>query len=357
VRVLILSPYSTPPAILRSLGTSGVEVIVAEPSSRPSALDQSQLVRVATRGDPDNPLDLRWSRRALRNAVRDVGPELLHVVGDPWSPTAEAGAAAARQLKIPYVVVGMSSIGKPRALASRWQADRVRDGAAALAGTVRPALDHLMDGGIANVPTAVIPPGGLQIPAPWEPRPDPHPVVFSVVGRLVPERGVDLVLDALSGNVGEWRLRVAGTGPIHESLEQHAQRLGLSSRIEWLGAVPRDGLAAIWASTDVVLAPSRSTSDWVEPSGQTVMNAMAHGVAPVVSRCGALPDVVADGGMIVEENDLQALTRAIQAFVAEPWRCRAVGTAARQRVLEQYTDSAVADRMLQLWRRARTPTG
>jgi glycosyltransferase involved in cell wall biosynthesis len=332
----------------------GVEPVVAEPSSSPAETGPAQSVRVATRGDAGNPIDLRWSRRALRSAVRDVGPDLLHIVGDPWSPTAEAGAAAARQLTIPYVLVGMSSVGKPRALASRWQADRVRDGAAALAGGVRPALEHLVDGAIAAVPTAVIPPGGLQIPAPWDPRPDPGPVVFAVVGRLVPERGVDLIVDALNVHHGDWRLRVVGTGPVHEALEEQAQRLGLSSRIEWLGAVPRDDLSQIWATTDVLLAPSRSTAEWVEPSGRTVLQAMAHAVAPVVSRCGALPDVVADGGLIVEENDVPALARAIQSFLAEPWRCRAVGAAARQRILEQYTDSAVADRMVQFWRRAIT---
>ncbi len=79
---------------------------------------------------------------------------------------------------------------------------------------------------------------------------------------------------------------------------------------------------------------------------------MGYGVAPVVSRCGALPDVVSDGGLIVDEGDLAALTRATQAFVAEPARCRMVGAAARERVLEQYGDGPVAERMLLLWRRA-----
>ena len=175
------------------------------------------------------------------------------------------------------------------------------------------------------------------------------------VCRLVPERGVDLLLDALGATYGDWLLRVVGTGPMHEALELQAQRLGLSAKTEWLGAMPRDQLPAFWGAVDVCLAPSRSAPGWVEPTGAVVLQAMAHGVAPVVSRCGALPDVVADTGLIVDEGDGPALTRAVQGFVADPERCRAVGAAARARVLEQYGDGPVAERMLLLWRRALEP--
>ena len=351
MRVLILSP--TPPArgVLRSLTSLGVEPIVARANGEGETDGLVQYLRVSSRGDAEKPMDLRWSRRGLRAVVRDVRPQLLHVVGDPWTPTAEAGAAAARDLKIPYVLVGTSSLGGPRGVTARWQADRVRNGAAALAGTVRPALDHLLGGAATPKPTAVLPAGGLAIPAPWTQRPEPNPVVFASVGRLVPERGVDLLLDALSESHGEWRLRVAGTGPVHETLEQQAQRLGLSARIEWLGAMPRDRLPAFWQDVDVLVAPSRSTPEWVEPTGAVVLQAMAHGVAPVVSRCGALPDVVGEGGLVVDDGDVAALTRAVQGLVAEPSRCRVIGNAARQRVLEQQGDGPVAERMLLLWRR------
>lgn len=352
MRILILSATPPPRDVLRSLTSLGVEPIVVRPSGDSETDGLIRYLRVASRGHADRPMDLRWSRRSLRAAVRDVRPELMHIVGDPWTPTAEAGAAAARHLKIPYVLVGASSIGGPRGVTAKWQSDRVCNGAAALAGTVRSALDHLLGGATATRPTAVLPTGGLAIPALWEPRPEPHPVVFACVGRLVAERGLDLLLAALGSSYGEWRLRVAGTGPLHEALEQQAQRLGLSARIEWLGAVPRDTFPDFWPGIDAVVAPSRSTPEWVEPTGAAVLQAMAHGVAPVVSRCGALPDVVGEAGLVVDEGDLAALTRAVQGLIAEPARCRTVGAAARQRVLEQQGDGPVAERMLLLWRRA-----
>lgn len=351
MRILVLSSVPTHRGVFRSLANLGVEPLVARAGEPGETDGLTQYLHVTSRGDRENPLDLRWSRRALRAAVRDVRPELIHIIGDPWTPTAEAGAAAARDLKIPYVIVGTSSVGGPRSVAARWQSDRVRAGAAAWAGSIRTALDHLAGAEAATRPVAVLPLGGLHIPAPWTPRPAATPVVFAAVGRLVPERGIDLLLEALAPSIGEWRLRIVGTGPAHESVEREAQRLGISARIEWLGALPRDQLDGFWPTVDVLVAPSRSTPEWVEPSGSVVLHAMAHGVAPVVSRCGALPDVVADRGLVVDEGDLSALARAVDGFIAVPLRAREVGLAARQRVLEQYGDGPVAERMVTLWKR------
>ena len=351
MHVLILSADSPPRGVLRTLPSLGVAPIVARPGGETETDGLVQFIRVAARGEVRDPMDLRWSRRGLRSLMRDIHPNLLHIVSDPWTPTAQAGASAARDLKIPYVLVGTSSIGGAKGITAKWQSDRVRDGAVALAGTVQSALDHLAKGPQSK-PTAVIPSGGIAIPVHWEPRPEPSPMVFGIVGRLLPERGIDVLLDALAATYGDWRLRIIGTGPSQQALEEQAQRLGLSSRIEWLGSVPRESLPRFWGTVDVALAPSRSTATWVEPTGGIILQAMAHGVAPVVSRCGALPDIVGEGGLIIDEGDAPALSRAIQGLVAEPIRCRAIGAIARERVLERYGDGPVAERMVQLWRRA-----
>jgi glycosyltransferase involved in cell wall biosynthesis len=333
-----------------------VQPIVARPNGDSETDGEIQFVRVASRGDPSSTRDLRWSRRGLRTVVRDARPDLVHVVGDPWTPTAEAGAAAARDLKIPYVLVGTSCRGGAKGITARWQSDRVRQGAAALAGTVRPALD-LLTGGPVAVPTAILPPGGLTIPPRRGERRPGAPVVFASVGRLVEERGLDTLLDALAATFGEWRLRIVGTGPAHEAIEQQAQRLGLSARTEWLGALPRQELPHFWQEVDVLVAPARSTPEWVEPTGNVVLQAMAYGIAPVVTRCGALPDVVSDAGLIVDEQDSAALARAVQGLVADPGRCSQLGAEARERVLTHYGDGPVADRLVALWRRVRHPAG
>ncbi len=327
----------------------GIEPLVARPGGDPDVDGVIRYLRIPARGDAASPTDLRWSRKALRAAIRDTGPRLLHLVGDPWTPTAETGAAAARSLGIPYVLVGTSSVGGPRGFTARWQARRVVEGAAALAGTVRPALD-LLTREVRPRPAAVIPPGGLAIPPTLWTAPLDGPLRLGLIGRLVPERGVDLLFDALAETYGDWRLAILGTGPSQPALEAQAQHLGLSSRIDWLGALPRDQWAPFLSGIDVLVAPSRSTPQWVEPTGTVVLEAMAAGVAPIVARSGALPDVVGDSGLIIEENDRAALTRAIAGLVKDPVRSRQIGAAARQRVLEHYGDAPVAERMVTLWR-------
>jgi glycosyltransferase involved in cell wall biosynthesis len=301
-------------------------------------------------------MDLRWSRKALRTLVRDLRPDLLHIVGDPWTPTAEAGAAAARDLKVRYVLVGMASVGGPKGITAKWQARRVRDGAAGLAGTVAPALAHLSveapDG-----PRAVLPAPDFEIPARVPPRDDPSFPTLGVFGRVVPERGIDLLFAALAEVHGEWRLRIVGAGPEQEALEAQAQRLGLSARVEWLGGLPRHEIGPLWAEVDVLVAPSRSTPTWVEPTGSVVLEAMANAVAVLVARTGALPGVVGEAGMIVDPEDCSALTRALQGLVERPGRTRELGAAARRRVLEQFGHGPIAERVVRLWREALAPTG
>lgn len=351
MRILLLSPEAPPRGVLRALVTLGIEPVVARPTGEPETDGITQYVRVAARGDATKPMDLRWSRKALRVAMRDVGPSLVHIVGDPWTPTAEAGAAAARDLKVPYVLVGTSSVGGPTSITARWQAKRIRDGAVALAGITRPALDHLANGS-TTLPVGVLPHGGLTIPPQLTSRADRAPLVFGAVGRLVRERGLDLLLDALGRTLGDWRLRVVGTGPAQEALEAQAQQLGLSARLEWIGALGRDDIVTYWPTIDVLVAPSRVSPQWVEPTGTLVLEAMGHGVAALVSRSGALPDVVGESGLIVDTDDGEALSRALQGLVEHPERVLSLGAAGRERVLERYGDVAVAERMATLWRRA-----
>lgn len=351
MRILILAPESPPRGTLHALVAAGVEPVVARPGGETEIDGLVRYERVPARGDRSDAMDLRWSRKSLRTLVRDLRPDLIHVVGDPWTPTAESGAAAARHLKIPYVLIGTSSVGGPKGVTARWQANRVRDGAAALAGIAKSALDHLAREAKPG-PRAVIPQPGFAIPAVLPARAEPAGLVLGVVGRVVRERGLDLLLDALAEVYGDWQLRIVGTGPQQETLEAQAQRLGLASRIEWLGGVPRNELVHFLPTIDAIVAPSRSAPTWVEPTGSVVLEAMAYGTAPIVSRCGALPDVVADAGMVVDEEDRPALTRALQRLVEEPVRAREVGVKARQRVLEHYGDGPIAERMVALWRKA-----
>jgi glycosyltransferase involved in cell wall biosynthesis len=111
-----------------------------------------------------------------------------------------------------------------------------------------------------------------------------------------------------------------------------------------------------WAAVDCLVMPWEDTADWVEPHSTVLLEAMAHGVTPIVTRAGALPEIVGDAGIVVD--GLDDLTEVLQRAVADPNRCRAQGAKARQRVLEWYADSAIAARTLEFWHRvAQRPAG
>ncbi len=154
-------------------------------------------------------------------------------------------------------------------------------------------------------------PHGITIPS----LPDAPPVVPAVVGfagRLVPEKGLHVLLDAMAmfpSSLVNVRLRVAGDGPERAGLEARARSLGLVDRVEFLGQLSREGVERCMAETTVQVVPSV----WREPFGLVAVEAMARGTTVVVSAAGALPEIVDDGrtGYVVPIGDAAALARRL----------------------------------------------
>ena len=139
----------------------------------------------------------------------------------------------------------------------------------------------------------------LGLPVPRALAVEPHdPLAIGFVGRLVPERGLDVLLKACVRLYGAWTLTVAGTGPEQEELEALAERLGIASRVTWLGGVPRAELATLWPRLDCLVVPSRTTATWVETYPTQALEAMGHGVTVVASDSGALPESVGKAGLV-----------------------------------------------------------
>jgi glycosyltransferase involved in cell wall biosynthesis len=84
---------------------------------------------------------------------------------------------------------------------------------------------------------------------------------------------------------------------------------------------------------------------------------MAHGVAVVASATGVLPEVVESAGIVVPEDDVPALTEALQRLHDDPTVHQRLGSAGRRRVMDLYTDAAIASRTLQFWREVVSATG
>lgn len=136
------------------------------------------------------------------------------------------------------------------------------------------------------------------------------------VGNLVPEKGFDVLLDAVAALPADARVEVQIIGDGREStpLKRRAARLGLD-RARFDGVVPPSRMPEAFRSADIVVVPSRS-----EGLGQVAIEASACGVPVVATRVGGLPEVVHDGtsGLLVPPNDARALSAALARLHRDP---------------------------------------
>jgi glycosyltransferase involved in cell wall biosynthesis len=163
----------------------------------------------------------------------------------------------------------------------------------------------------------------VVIPNPYRedlfyPRPEvPRELELVFVGRLVSEKGIDLLLEALAllGRRGcRPRLTVVGDGPEREALETQAAALGLADRVAWAGVVTGAALAELLCRHRVLAVPSR----YQEPFGIVALEGMACGCFVVGSAGGGLADAIGPGGVTFPNGDATALAQALTLALERP---------------------------------------
>jgi glycosyltransferase involved in cell wall biosynthesis len=160
-----------------------------------------------------------------------------------------------------------------------------------------------------------------------------HGVGVLAAANLIPEKGLDTLVDALGLlPAGTVQLSVAGDGPALAALRERAAAVGRSADVTFLGL--RDDLPALLGAAAIFVHPAR----WAEAFGLTVAEAMAAGCAVVASRVGAIPELIVDGesGILVPPGDAAALARALASLAAAPDTRARLGAAARQRAVERF---------------------
>jgi glycosyltransferase involved in cell wall biosynthesis len=162
------------------------------------------------------------------------------------------------------------------------------------------------------------------------------------LGRLVSDKGVDLLLDALAdlGRAGlAPALTVIGEGPERPALEAQAARLGLASRASFLGARSGEELVAALNRHRILVVPSR----YAEPFGVVALEGIACGCAVVGSAAGGLPEAMGPCGRTFPNGDALALARVLGELLRSP---EAVAALAREapRHLASHRAAAVAAR-------------
>ncbi|MGX5716100.1 glycosyltransferase [Arthrobacter sp. MAHUQ-56] len=172
------------------------------------------------------------------------------------------------------------------------------------------------------------------------------------VGRLVPRKGVDLVIRALpylkAAGFDDVELLIVGGGGDSNTLNTDpeirrllglAAELGVSEQVTLQGQVSRSEMPGIFRSADaVVCAP------WYEPFGIVPLEAMACGVPVVAAAVGGLRDTVVDHatGLHVPPRDPEAIGSALSLLLANPALRATLGRAGAQRARTRYSWDRVA---------------
>ncbi len=166
--------------------------------------------------------------------------------------------------------------------------------------------------------------------------------VLAVVGRLVPGKNVQLLIDAMGHlkadfpNIG---LLVAGDGPYRRELETRAQRLGLDNAVRFLGFV--EDVDQVLAAADAFVLPSDT-----EGSPISLFEAMSFGLPIIASRVGSVPSVVRHDAeaLLVRPGDRYELVSALERVLPDAGLREQLGKSARASFREEYTADKMAER-------------
>lgn len=366
-RVLIASHVYVEPTTrgkLRALAARGLELTVALPQRwrdpvlgrvRESTWERREgleifPIPVRHSGDPGR---TRFGGRELAALLRDKRPELVQIEAEPETAMARQLVRYTARLRIPAIVATTTNVDGDRGWLGGWRRRRtLRRITGALAASVGAAA--LVRRDAPAIPVGVVPPQGAAVP-PLPARRTHDGIALGFVGRLVPHRGLDTLLEALGRHRHvPWRLTVVGDGPERERLERLATDLRLAARIRWAGALPPDQMPELWPALDVLVVPSRPTPSWNEPVSAILLEAMAHEVAVIGSDAGVLPELIDDAGLVTPAGDADRLASALEHVFDAATRTQ-LAQAARARALQLFSDDAIAERTMAFWTEWSTP--
>ena len=178
----------------------------------------------------------------------------------------------------------------------------------------------------------------------------PSAFVVGYVGRLVPEKGLTDLLQAVAQLPTAVHCAIIGQGFFLPKLQTLAQTLNITERVHFLGVVPHDQLPFYYSLMNVMVLPSRTTPTWKEQFGRVLIEAMACHTPVIGSSSGAIPEVIQDAGLVFPEGDVPALAQAIRSLLNDSAYCRKLGQRGRKLAKDVYDQSQISRQISQVYK-------
>jgi glycosyltransferase involved in cell wall biosynthesis len=296
----------------------------------------------------------------LAARVREVRPQILHMDEEPYNlATAQAFWIARRAGARPLFFTWQNLVRRyPPPF--RWM-ERYCYGVAAgaLAGNGE-AVEVLRRKGYRG-PAWVVPHPSVGIdegqfycrapkgePAGGEGRERPFTVGF--VGRLRPQKGAHLLVQAVGALGGDTRLELLGWGPEEGRLRALADEVGLGDRFAIHQALPSERVPEFLSRLDALVLPSLTFPNWKEQFGRALTEAMACEVPVVGSDSGEIARVIGDAGLVFPEGDVVALSACLRRLRDDPGLRRELAARGLARVRAAFTQEQIARQTLEVYR-------
>ena len=276
-------------------------------------------------------------RARVAAIVRRLRPDVAFLEQEPFAvPSLQWGRALARA-GVPFGLQADENLNRrlpgPARVIQRYTLPRASfvaarsPVAAALVARLAPGLD------VPVIPHAV--------PEwPRAARRDGRPFTVGFAGRLVAEKGIADLLEAVGRLDPPARVRLYGDGPLREQVVSSAAG-GQDTRV--VTDLPHERMAEAFADMDVLVLPSRTTPTWAEQFGRVLVEALWCGVPVVGSDSGEIPWVIetTGGGLVFPEGDTEALAARLATLRDQPELRTQLAERGRQVVEARFSVTAV----------------
>ena len=281
----------------------------------------------------------------LATHVRRLRPEIMHIDEEPYNLATFLATRLALSVGAKPVFFTWQNLFRRYPFPFSWMEQyNYRRSVHAIAGN-QDGVDVLRAKGYGG-PVTVIPQFGVDTdvyrPLSSESKKGPHPFRIGYVGRLVEEKGVDILLRAVAHLGGEWQLSILGDGPHRAYLRQLVVESSLDESVTFESMLPTAKMPDYYRRLDALVLPSRTRRHWKEQFGRVLIEAMACGVAVVGSDSGEIPHVIGQAGLLFPEEDVEALRTHLRALMADKGLLGELAHKGRERVLRHYTQKGIA---------------
>ena len=342
---------------LEHIAGAGVELLALTPPAWRDERGIQRLERLHTSGYELRAIPIRFNGNfhlhhypTLAREMAAFQPDIAHIDEEPYNLATWHALHLARRQGARALFFSWQNIARRYPPPFGWgEGWTLRHADYALAGTDDAAAvlrGKGYDGKLAVIPQFGTSPLLFHPPETSAAR----PFTVGYIGRLVEEKGVDLLLHALAGLAGDWRLRIIGGGRDESRLKALASDLGVAARVDFRGQLPSAQLPSEYHALDALALPSLTRRNWKEQFGRVLVEAMASGVAVVGSDSGAIPGVIGGAGLVVPEGDVKALAAALGRLRDDSALRGDLQAKGRARFQAHFTDARIAAATVTVYR-------